>query len=67
MNTILKQAISAALAVSVVTLTSMATGQTPSGAAPAMNQPGMPMGPIKAGPNAAVNNSLAYLMYSFKF
>ena len=68
MNRILKQAVSAALAVSAATLTSMAIGQTSSGTnpgasssggatPPGMNQPGMPMGPTKAGPNAAVTGS----------
>ena len=68
MNTILKQALSAALAFSAATLTSVAiaqtgggstTGASPSGSATTAgpSQPGMPMGPTKAGPNAAVTGS----------
>ena len=58
MNTTLKHAVSAALALSAAALISGAIGQTTGGATPAApNQPGMPMGPTKAGPNAAVTGS----------
>ena len=58
MHTILKHAVSAALALSAAALASVAIGQTSGGATTAgPNQPGMPMGPTKAGPNAAVTGS----------
>lgn len=68
MNTILKQAITAAFALSAATLTSVVIAQTSGGSntgasssggatTAGQNQPGMPMGPTKAGPNAAVTGS----------
>lgn len=54
MNIILKQAVAAALALGAASLTPFAFAQSDAGKAA---QPGVPMGPTKAGPNAAVTGS----------